>query len=88
MAYEHREGFGNIFRHDKKGNASAPDWSGDIMVCGRVLKLAVWEKEGKNGKFFSCKLDTNRLPNQGRQDAPHTPAATTTASALDDGEPF
>lgn len=53
MSYEQKEGFGNLFTNDKKGNAKAPDRKGEIMLGGTVWEIAGWIKEGKNGNFLS-----------------------------------
>lgn len=53
MAFEQREGSGNLFTNDKRGSDKAPDRRGEIMLGGTVWELAGWIKDGKNGKFLS-----------------------------------
>ncbi len=44
---------GVIFKNDKKGNEKAPDYKGTIDIEGKEYEIALWVREGKNGKFFS-----------------------------------
>jgi len=46
---------GAIFKNDKKAD-NHPDYKGKINVKGEEIEIALWVKEGKNGKFFSAKL--------------------------------
>jgi hypothetical protein len=46
---------GAIFKNDKKSDKH-PDYSGKINVEGKEYEIALWVKDGKNGKFFSAKL--------------------------------
>lgn len=54
MAWEMREGGGSLFRNEKE-NDKQPDYRGEIMLDGKVYKLAGWIKDGKSGKFLSLK---------------------------------
>lgn len=56
---------GILFKHDKKGNDKAPDYSGKINVNGEEMRLAAWVREGKAGKFMSLKVtpqEKNNVP--------------------------
>ena len=44
-----------IFRNEKKGE-NHPDWKGQINVEGKYYDIALWDKEGAKGKFFSGKI--------------------------------
>ncbi len=62
MAYEHKEGMGALFENGNK-SGNQPDYSGNIMINGEVVKLAAWFKE-KNGKrYFSLSVD-NFVPKE------------------------
>jgi hypothetical protein len=45
-----------LFRNDKKNGESHPDWKGQVNIEGKYYDLALWEKEGAKGKFFSGKV--------------------------------
>lgn len=46
---------GAIFKNDKKAD-NHPDYKGKINVKGEEFDIALWVKDGKNGKFFSAKI--------------------------------
>ena len=46
---------GAIFKNDKKAD-NHPDYKGKINVKGKDFEIALWVKDGKNGKFFSAKI--------------------------------
>ncbi len=74
MAYEQREGSGALFKNDKDGTESRPDYKGDIRIGGKEYWLSSWIKEGKNGKFMSIQAtakDQKAAPvKQGVQTSP------------------
>ena len=42
-----------IFKHDKKGNDKAPDYSGKVNMDGKEMRLAMWlRKSNKDGSTF------------------------------------
>lgn len=47
---------GSIFKNDKKSNDKQPDYNGKINVDGKEKQIALWIKEGKNGKYFSVAI--------------------------------
>ena len=53
--YQMQEGQFTLFKNTK-GTNNAPQWTGEIMVNGKKMRLAAWVKEGKSGKFFSGKM--------------------------------
>lgn len=58
MAYEPRPGSFSLFRNDKEGNDNRPDYTGDgLDPDGKPIKISAWIKEGKNGKFMSCRME-------------------------------
>jgi len=87
MAYEQRDNGGALFKNDKDGNEQRPDYTGDCMVNGKLMRMAAWVKEGKKGKFMSLKFDEvegQEAPNSGGGDNP----GDTGGGDLDDEIPF
>jgi hypothetical protein len=60
MSYEPKEGFGAIFKNDKKESDKQPDYKGNIMLNGKQYELAGWIKTGAKGPFLSLKGGTPR----------------------------
>ena len=54
MSYDNTN-TGAIFKNDKKAD-NHPDYKGKINVKGEDFDIALWVKDGKNGKFFSAKI--------------------------------
>lgn len=52
MSYDNTNS-GALFKNDKKGVESRPDYNGSINVDGTDYWLSAWIKEGKSGKFMS-----------------------------------
>ena len=64
--YEQKPNTGAAFQNDKKGNSKAPDWKGKVNIDGVEKEIALWERQGQKGKFFSIALSEpykkNHLP--------------------------
>ena len=58
-----QEGQFTLFKNNKTTN-NAPEYTGEIMVNGKKMRLAAWVKEGKSGKFFSGKMSEPREAKQ------------------------
>jgi len=52
MAYELREGCGNSFINSFKEKDTQPDFTGDGMYKGEVVRLALWKKKTAKGETF------------------------------------
>jgi hypothetical protein len=64
-----QEGQFTLFKNNKTTN-NAPEYTGEIMVNGKKMRLAAWVKEGKNGKFFSGKMSEPIVKRDEPQDDP------------------
>jgi hypothetical protein len=53
--YQMQEGQFTLFKNNNVAN-NGPQYTGEIMVGGKKMRLAAWVKEGKSGKFFSGKM--------------------------------
>jgi len=61
MAFELRNGQGTIFKNKYKNSDNHPDYRGEFKTPdGELLEIALWVKEGKNGKFFSASVQEPR----------------------------
>jgi uncharacterized protein (DUF736 family) len=72
---------GSLFKNDKEGNESRPDYTGTCQIGGVEYRMAAWLKEAASGKkYMSFKFD----PKEGGQAAPVKPQA----AAVDQDIPF
>jgi uncharacterized protein (DUF736 family) len=69
MAQEQRPGQGILFRNDKGGNSSRPDYRGTLTTPdGTKWDLAAWTKTARNGsEFFSISVKEPRPQDDRRQ---------------------
>ena len=51
--FQQRDNSGSLFKNDKGGNESRPDYRGSAMVDGVEYWVSAWIKDGKSGKFMS-----------------------------------
>lgn len=80
MAYEHKPGDFALFKNDKGDNEKRPDYRGEgLDPNGKPVEIACWIKQGKKGKFMSCKMTPHR-------DAPK--AKQGTVDEVDTSVPF
>ena len=85
MAYENKEGFGALFKNDKRTTDRHPEYKGTFKgLDGVEYDIAAWIKDGKNGKFMSLKVSHQRQ----RDDAAPASPAEPASSNLDDEIPF
>lgn len=53
---ETKQNTGAIFKNTNKKAETHPDYKGQINVDGKLKEIALWIKDGKNGKFFSVSI--------------------------------
>jgi len=75
--YELKENTATIFKNEKKGE-NHPDYKGQVNVEGKLFDIALWEKEGKKGKYFNGKVSepykkSNPAPEASKHYAPAEP---------------
>ena len=68
MAYEHKDGQGSLFKNDKGGVEKRPDYKGNLFVNGKLMDLAAWVKEGRNGKWLSISMSERKTIAQAQAD--------------------
>ena len=59
---------GTLFKNDKQGKASCPDYNGSINVDGRDYWISAWIKEGAKGKFMSLAVKPKDAAAEGHPD--------------------
>ena len=86
--YTPTEGKGTIFKNDRKEKDAHPDWRGTAMVNGALVEIALWEREGRRGTFYSISPARERqaAAPQPAREAPAGPAYTNGTD--DDDIPF
>ena len=58
MAMTPEEGKGVLFSNNKKSSDKAPDYNGQIMVNGQVIKLSAWSRQSAVGPLISLAVNT------------------------------
>jgi hypothetical protein len=56
MAFEHRDGSGNLFKNTRKMADNHPDYKGEGKVNGNIVDIAGWIKKGEKGNFISLSI--------------------------------
>lgn len=69
MSFEPKEGTTNVFKNQKTKDTQ-PDWTGTILIDGKKRKIAMWEKQGAKGPYFSVNIqaDNYKPKEQGSYD--------------------
>ena len=52
MSYETKENTGSLFPNDKKKEDKHPDYTGKVMIGGKLMQVAGWINESKSGKKY------------------------------------
>lgn len=61
MAYEQKPNSGSAFKNNRKTASNHPDYTGTWKdENGKEWSLAIWVKDGKNGKFLSLSASEKR----------------------------
>jgi hypothetical protein len=55
---QQEEGKGVLFSNDKKGNAKAPDFKGEIKINGQTFRLSAWKRTSAYGELISLQHNT------------------------------
>jgi uncharacterized protein (DUF736 family) len=81
---EQKDNSGAIFKHDKKDNEKAPDYSGKIVVDGVEKRIALWLNTSKDGskKYFSVKISESQQQTNAPAEKP-APAKVVKNNSLD-----
>ena len=55
--FKHKPGAGSMLKNDYKEKDNQPDYKGKVILHdGTEQQVALWIKDGANGKFFSMQL--------------------------------
>jgi hypothetical protein len=57
MAFELKDGQGTLFKNDKQGVETRPDYRGEINVHGEIMRVSGWLKDGAKGKWMSLSVE-------------------------------
>jgi hypothetical protein len=64
------EGKGVLYTEAKKKHEKAPDFRGNIVINGVVVRLAGWRHKTKYGDLVSLKVDNYKAPDAPKQQYP------------------
>lgn len=81
MAYTPKDGSGALFKNDKGGNESRPDYRGDLRINGVDYKLSAWLKKSEKGTFMSLSAQP-----KDEQAAPQKSAPKPQRAPVDDSD--
>ena len=86
MAYEQQEGWGTLFRNEKKTADKQPDYRGEAKVNGELVELAMWKKTtSKGGEMLSISIKEKQAYQPKQESAPKS---TGGFADVDDDIPF
>ena len=69
MAFQKKDNSGALFKNEKKHDKS-PDYTGEITINGKELRLAAWLKESSTGNKFLSLAVTEKQERQEQQAQP------------------
>lgn len=85
MAFVQKDMSGSLFKNDKDGNDSRPDYTGSAKIAGVEYDLAAWIKASKSGsKYMSISVK----PKGQRQAQRRDPEPEPQHADFDDPVPF
>jgi hypothetical protein len=73
MASVPEEGKGVLFSNNKKSSDKAPDFNGQIMHNGELIKISAWQRQSAVGPLISLAVNTwtpNGQPTRAQQKFP------------------
>jgi hypothetical protein len=90
MAYEMKQNTGSLFKNDKGGNPNRPDYTGNCLVNGKVMRISAWINTIKTGEKAGGKyMQLNfQEPQEAKAKAPAPAAAPELPSDNNDDVPF
>jgi hypothetical protein len=62
-----KEGRGVLFQNLEKKTETHPDYKGQVMVEGKIIRLSAWKKTHPNGHLFS--LSVMKTPQEMEREA-------------------
>lgn len=72
-----QEGRGVLFMNLEKKGETHPDYKGQVMIDGKIVKLSAWKKTHANGHLFSISVqkrpETNVYPRELKDDDQEIP---------------
>jgi len=69
MAYEPKPGSFSLFKNDKAGVETRPDYTGDGMALdGTPIRISAWIKDGAKGKYMSCNIQPKEAKQEAKQE--------------------
>lgn len=76
MGYEKKEGDIAVFFNppEKKKNPNSPDWTGEALIDGKVMRVAFWSK---TGTMLAGKIEAKQVGDGGSAQSPANPVAQT-----------
>jgi uncharacterized protein (DUF736 family) len=58
---QHKDGYGAFFQNNKQGQEGRPDYTGEVMLEGKLYRLAGWKRVSKKGNaFLSLSIEEKR----------------------------
>lgn len=86
MAYTPKDGSGALFKNDKGGVESRPDYRGDLRIEGVDYKLSAWIKKNEKGPYMS--ISAQPKDEQPQAKAPQRAPQKGAGSHVDEDVPF
>ena len=73
MDFELKEGFGNSFNNPFKEKKEQPDFTGDGLFEGKVVRLALWKRKTRKGETYLGWAISHKEEKQPKDYAEKTP---------------
>lgn len=81
---------GSLFRNDRKEREGQPDYTGNVCVNGKTMRIAAWVRKSNSGKQYMSLSFSDPNPNsyQASAPAPSAPVSAPTPQESHDDLPF